>query len=110
MRGAPWEVQRAVKPQEALGNDSTLALASNLNVTISLSSGAGSLQGPTTLDIGVNAGNGLVGFNDLEIDTAGTNKQLSVLATRVSNPLSSVFSLNPAAADHLRIQTQPPPG
>src|SRR5205085_5573776 len=87
--GAPFGVQPAVKTQDAFGNDSTMALASNLNVTISLSSGAGSLQGTATLDIGVNAGNGLVSFSDLEIDNAGANKQLSAGATGLSNALSS---------------------
>ncbi len=106
--GAPFGVQPAIKTQDALGNDSTVALPGTLSVTISLSSGTGPLQGSTSLDIGANAGNGLVSFSDLEIDIAGTNKQLSVVATGLSNALSSVFTVSPAAANHLTIQTQPP--
>src|SRR6185503_7851031 len=73
-----------------------------------LSAGTGPLLGITTLDIGTNAGNGFVSFTDLEIDAAGTNKQLTATASGLSNAVSSVFTVSAATAHHLTIQTQPP--
>src|SRR6185436_9095959 len=59
------------------------------------------------LDIGTNAGNGLVTFTNLELDIAGTDKQLTANASGLSNALSTVFTVGSAAAHHLGIQTQP---
>jgi hypothetical protein len=105
--GGVFGGQPAVKTQDQFGNDSTVGLAGNLPVTMTLSSGSGPLLGLTTLDVGTNAGNGLVAFTDLEIDIAGTNKQLSASASGLSNALSSVFSVSAATAARLTLQTQP---
>src|SRR5439155_2835432 len=94
--GAPFGAQPAVKTQDQFGNDSTIGLGGNLPVTLSLSSGSGPLLGTTSLDAGTNAGNGQVAFSNLEIDSAGTNKQLSASAAGMSNALSSVFSVGAA--------------
>src|SRR5204863_434978 len=51
------------------------------------------LLGTTTLDIGTNVGNGMIAFTDLEVDSAGTNKQLTASASGLSNAVSSVFSV-----------------
>src|SRR5439155_122351 len=101
--GLPFGVQPALKTQDQFSNDSTLGLAATLNLTLSLSSGVGPLQGSTNLDIGANAGNGLVAFSDLRLDHAGTNNQLSAGASGLSNGLSSLFTVSPAAASKLTI-------
>src|SRR5205823_2070494 len=71
------------------------------------SAGTGPLLGSASLDIGTGAGNGVGSFSGLEIDTAGTNKQLTATASGMTNAVSSVFSVSPAAASKLTIQTQP---
>src|SRR5262249_16532162 len=45
---------------------------------------------------------------NLRIDAAGNNKQLSASASGMTTATSSVFSVNPAAAASMAIQTQPP--
>jgi hypothetical protein len=106
--GAPFGVQPALKTQDAFGNDSINGLAANLDVTITLSAGTGPLLGTTTLDIGAYTANGFVSFTDLEIDAAGTNKQLTATSSGLTSATSTVFTVSAAAANHLTIQTQPP--
>src|SRR5439155_864000 len=53
------------------------------------------------------AGNAVATFTNLEIDSASTNKQLTASASGFTNAVSSTFTVSPAAADHLAIQTQP---
>src|SRR5439155_1444047 len=105
--GLPFGVQPALKTQDQFGNNSTSGLAATLNLTLSLSSGVGPLQGSTNLDIGANAGNGMVAFSDLRLDHAGTNNQLSASASGLSNALSSPFAVSPAAASNLTISISP---
>src|SRR5206468_1086049 len=56
---------------------------------------------------GAAAGNAVATFINLEIDSAGTNKQLTASASGFTNAVSTAFTINSAAADHLTIQTQP---
>src|SRR5262249_48613127 len=72
--GAPLVTQPVLKSQDALGNLSTVGLPANLNVTLALTSGSGSLLGTTAMDIGTAAGNGVVTYSNLECTDAGTNK------------------------------------
>src|SRR6185436_3908710 len=76
-------------------------------LSLSLTSGAGPLQGNTNLDIGTAAANGTGAFTNLRIDSLGTNKQLTAAAPGLNSVVSSLFSVTAAAADHLTIQTQP---
>src|SRR5437867_8027793 len=62
----------------------------------------------TTLFRSSAAGNGTVSFTNLRIDTAGTNKQLTASASGLTSGLSSLFTVNPATAVAMVIQTQPP--
>src|SRR5438046_10191259 len=75
--GSVFGSQPVLKSRDPFGNDSTVGLASNLAVALSLSTGSGPLQGTTSQDIGTGAGNGTVTFTDLRLDAAGTNKQLT---------------------------------
>ncbi|TAK93698.1 MAG: Ig-like domain repeat protein [Verrucomicrobia bacterium] len=105
--GAAFGTQPVLKSQDAFGNNSTVGLPANLNVTLDLTSGAGPLQGTTSFDIGSAAGNGVANFSNLRIDAAGTNKQLTASATGLSSIASGVFTVNVGAASRLTIQTQP---
>ena len=74
---------------------------------MTLTTGTGPLLGTTSLDIGTAAGNAVASFTNLEIDSAGTNKQLTATATGFTNAVSTAFTISSAMADHLTIQTQP---
>src|SRR5439155_1628176 len=105
--GALFGTQPVVRSRDQFGNNSTSGLPSNQIVTLALTSGTGPLLGTSNQDIGTAAGNGMVSFTDLEIDSAGTNKQLTASASGSTNALSSVFSVSPGPASRLSIQTQP---
>src|SRR5439155_21315495 len=105
--GALFGTQPVVRSRDQFGNNSTSGLPSNQIVTLALTSGTGPLLGTSNQDIGTAAGNGVVSFTDLEIDSAGTNKQLTASASGSTNALSSVFSVSPGPASRLTIQTQP---
>src|SRR5205823_4372679 len=104
---AALTTQPVVRARDQFGNNSTTGLPSSKIVTLALTTGTGSLLGSTSLDIGTAAGNAVATFTNLEIDSAGTNKQLTASASGFTNALSTVFTISPAAAHHLTIQTQP---
>src|SRR6185503_2103771 len=85
--------QPVVRTRDQFGNNSIVGLAANNNVTVTLTGGTGPLLGTATQDIGTNVGNGVVTFTDLEIDSAGTNKQLTASASGLSNAVSSMFTV-----------------
>src|SRR5262249_26646544 len=91
--GSLLTTQPVVRSRDQFGNNSTIGLGASQNVNVILSAGTGPLLGTTTMDIGTNAGNGIVASTDLEVDSAGTNKQLTASASGLSNAASSVFSV-----------------
>src|SRR5439155_12792803 len=106
--GSIFGTQPVVQSQDAFGNNSSSGLPSSLPVTLSLTSGTGSLQGTASIDIGTGFGNGTATFSNLRIDAAGSSKQLTASASGLSGIASSNFTVNPATATVLVIQTQPP--
>jgi hypothetical protein len=92
--GSALSPQPVLKSRDAFGNDSSVGLAANQMVTLSLSAGTGLLQGTTSLDIGTSAGNGTVTFSDLQVSAAGTGKQLTATATGLASAVSSSFTIN----------------
>src|SRR5207249_1716985 len=99
--------QPIIRTLDAFGNNSSAGLPASLNLSVTLTSGTGPLQGTMTLDLGTGAGNGIVGFSDLRIDAAGTNKQLTASAPGLSSAASSFFSVSPGPASRLTLQSQP---
>src|SRR5262249_4537578 len=95
--GSIFGAQPVVQSQDQFCNFPTTGLPASRNVALSLTNGSGPLQGTTTMDIGTAAGNGIVSFTDLRIDSAGTNKQLAAAASGLNTGLSSVFTVNSAA-------------
>ncbi len=73
--GAVFAQQPVVKSQDGFGNDSTVGLATTNNVTVTVASGTGTLQGTTVLNIGTAGGNGTVSFTNLRIDAAGPRRR-----------------------------------
>ncbi|MDB6028590.1 MAG: regulator of chromosome condensation, partial [Verrucomicrobiales bacterium] len=92
--GKPFAIQPLVITQDMFGNDSDSGLPSSLNVTMTLTSGTGTLGGTTVLDIGTNDGSGAITFTDLSISTEGV-KQLTASAAGLSNAVSDFFSVLP---------------
>jgi hypothetical protein len=90
--GSIFGTQPAVITQDAYGNNSTLALASSVPVSLALSSGTGTLIGTANLDIGSSAGDGTVSFTNLEIDVVG-GKQLTASASGLTSALSAAFTV-----------------
>jgi hypothetical protein len=105
--GSILGVQPVVVTRDDFGNDSTVGLGQNLDVTMSLETGAGPLQGTLVANIGTGAGNGRIDFSDLRLDAAGANQQLRATANGLIETYSGLFTVNASAAHHLVIQTQP---
>ncbi len=95
--GSALSPQPVLKSRDAFGNDSAVGLAASQPVTLSLSAGTGSLQGTTSLDIGLNAGNGTVTFSGLQVSAAGTGKQLTAAANGLASAVSASFAVTPAS-------------
>ena len=75
--GSPFGTQPVLKTADPFSNASTNGLPATLNVTVGLTAGTGPLVGTTNYNLGTAGGNGVVSFTDLEIDSPGTNKQLT---------------------------------
>src|SRR5262245_47100583 len=95
--GVPFGIQPVLKTQDRFGSFSSAGLPASKLVTVTLSAGSGTLSGTTTLDIGTAAGNGTVTFTDLQIDSAGTGKQLTATSSGLSNAVSAAFGVSAAA-------------
>ena len=92
--GSIFGTQPVIKTQDQFGALSVTGLGSSLNVSLALTTGPGTLLGTTTMDIGTAAGNGTITYNNLEIDVAGANDQLTASAAGLANGLSGVFAVN----------------
>src|SRR5439155_27413 len=101
--GYPFGIQPVVKSQDQFGNISAVGLPASQNVTVTLSSGTGTLSGNTSLDIGTAAGNGTVAFTNLQLDSVGTNKQLTASASGMSNGVSVVFGISAGVFSKLQL-------
>jgi hypothetical protein len=75
--GLPFGQQPVLQTADQSGTPSTNGLPATVEVTILQSAGTGPLLGTTNLNIGTEGSNGWVQFDDLRIDSVGTDKQLS---------------------------------
>jgi hypothetical protein len=95
--GAPFGQQPVVKSQDAFGNNSTVGLPASKIVSISLTAGSGALSGTTSLDIGTStAAPGIATFTNLQINAAGSGKQLTASAPGLSSAVGTGFTVSPA--------------
>src|SRR6266446_63259 len=102
--GFPFGIQPVINSQDQFGNNSTVGLPANQNVTLTLTSGTGPLLGGTNQDLGTSAGNGVATYTNLEIDATG-NKQLTASSVGFVNATSSVFNVSGAAFSQLLVLT-----
>ncbi len=75
--GVPFGQQPVLQTADAFGNPSTNSLPPSLIVTVTQNAGNGPLLGTTNVDVGTAAGNGMVSFANLQINSTGTNDQLT---------------------------------
>lgn len=69
--GSPFGQQPTLITADAAGNPSTIGLAGTVIVTVDTIPSGGLNGGAHTVNIGTNGDNGVVAFNNLEINTAG---------------------------------------
>jgi hypothetical protein len=100
--GAAFATQPVVRTQDQFGNSSTNGLGATVNVTATLSSGTGPLQGNTVTNIGTGGGKGTVAFTNLRIDVAGS-KQLTASASGLNSDISPAFTVNAGAFTKLQL-------
>ncbi len=87
--GMPFGKQPVLKTVDDFGNPTITGLPATLTVNIALTNGGGMLSGTTVYNIGTGGSNGVITFNDLKIDTAGSGNQLiASTAGPVVNPVS----------------------
>src|SRR6185503_2862626 len=101
--GVPFGIQPVLKTQDRFGSFSSAGLPASKLVTVTLTAGSGTLSGTKMLDIGTAAGNGTVAFTDLQIDTAGTGKQLAATSSGLSNAVSATFAVSSAVFSKLQL-------
>src|SRR5438876_8335819 len=89
--GSPLATQPAVTMQDAYGNTSAAGLPANLNLSLALTGGSGSLLGTTTLDAGPAAGHGTAAFTGVQCGAAGLNKQITASAAGFTDAVSALF-------------------
>ncbi len=87
-----FTTQPVVRSRDVYDNNSTVGLSGSLNLTVTLTSGSGNLQGTQTIDIGTSAGNGLATFTNLKIVGAG-DKQITASASGLTDAVSSTFTV-----------------
>ncbi len=108
---AAWSQQPVLQLLDNFNNIVNVGADSNLQVTLNLSGGTGTLSGATTR----RAWAGVADFSasGLRLDRTGTDKQLTAAATASGGPvagLSSLFTIMPGGAAHLVFATQPGSG
>jgi hypothetical protein len=103
--GATITPSPIVESQDPFNNISTVGLGSSKTVTLGVASGTGTIGGTLAYDLVANAGT--VTFTGLSMTVSGA-KTFNATATGLTTATSSSFTINPAAADHLTIQTQTP--
>ena len=92
--GLPFAQQPLLQTADQYGNPSTNGLPATLAVAIAQGAGAGPLLGTTNLNIGTAGGKGVFQFTDLQINSSGTNKQLTAAVISPTNPTSANLLIN----------------
>ncbi len=98
--GTSWTNQPVVQVQDQYGN---LIADANDSITISLSTGSGTLSGT----LSASAVNGEASFSGLSLELIGSDKVLTATAAGLSPALSAPFVIQPAANSSIVIVTQP---
>src|SRR5207237_1026171 len=99
--GSAFATQPKVSVEDQFGNVRTGE--SSTEVTVSLGSGSGALQGTLT----ATAASGVATFAGLRLDDASDAKQLHFTATGLTAADSSSFGVSPDAASQVVVTRQP---
>jgi hypothetical protein len=83
--GIPFGRQPVIETVDSYGNPTTYGLPASLPGQLTLTNGNGSLLGTTSFDIGAAAGDGVVSFSGLSIDTSGASDQLLASISTATN-------------------------
>lgn len=94
--GAPFGTQPRIRTEDQYGNVSMVGIGANLDVTMSLTAGTGTLIGTTSHNIGTGGTGGMINYTDLQINSAGAGKQLTASAAGLIPAVSSLFSVSKA--------------
>jgi aryl-phospho-beta-D-glucosidase BglC (GH1 family) len=87
--GLPFSQQPVLITADQYGMPSSNGLPATLDVVITQTSGTGPLLGTTNINIGAAGLNGVVQFTDLQIDSTGTDKELTAATPALTNGPSS---------------------
>ena len=87
--GLPFAQQPVLITADQYGVPSSNGLPASLDVVVSLTSGTGPLLGTTNLNIGTSGFDGVVPFADLQIDSIGSDKELTAATPALTNGLPS---------------------
>ena len=99
--GSLLGTQPVVKSQDQFSSPSSTGLGASKTVTLTLSSGTGTLQGTVVLDIGTSAGNGTATYTNITVGgvgAVGSGKAFTATATGLTGAISSSFTMNARAA------------
>jgi hypothetical protein len=106
--GSAFGNQPVVITEDSAGHFSNLGLSSSDLVTMTLTTGSGTLSGTMPLDIGSSFGNGIVSFTDLSINTPDVGDQLTATATGLFKAVSNLFNVSATDnATQLAFLTEP---
>jgi hypothetical protein len=86
---APFGQQPVLKTVDRYGNPSTLGLPANIYPTVYQSAGTGPLLGTTNYNLGSAGNNGVVNFTDLQINSVGTDKQITAASAVFFQPTNA---------------------
>lgn len=92
--GSNLSTQPVVSSQDQFGNISTSGLSATDNVTLSLTSGTGSIVGTAMINIGTGGTNGVATFSGLQIDDIGAGKIFTAVSSAgLTSTTSTVFAI-----------------
>jgi hypothetical protein len=92
--GVPFGQQPLLVTADQYGVPSSNGLPATLEVVVTQTAGTGPLQGTTNLNIGTGGLNGVIQFADLQINSTGTDKELTAEASAFTNSPSGNLLAN----------------
>ena len=92
--GWPFARQPVLKAADQYGIPTTNGLPATLDVAVALTAGTGPLLGTLNVNLGSSGLNGVVEFTDLQINSEGTDKELTASSSAVTGAPSGNLLLN----------------
>ena len=92
--GVPFAQQPMLITADQFGAPSSNGLPASLDVVVTQTAGSGPLLGTTNVNLGTAGSNGVVLFADLQIDSVGTDKELTASVNATTNAPSANLLIN----------------